>query len=192
MSCFFNRLPVWLVLVWEMKNAFWPTFPHTDKDPNCALTSWYINLCQVSHNIISANEILEVLFSFSLDDRTGFFIGKNGKGWLSSIQPKHLSLYILGEMGSENRVIRQTKKTNWNIWKNPFEIESMWFTTKAARSLNPYVFIVSWLQWGTEFTRSLWIPTWSLLIPGIICQDTENPQNSEKRNVKYLKHSLQI
>lgn len=64
------------MLVWEMKNAFWPIFPCADKDPNCALTSWYINLCQVSHNIISANEILEVLFSFSLDDRTGFFIGK--------------------------------------------------------------------------------------------------------------------
>lgn len=69
-----TALQVWLVLVQKMKNAFWPTFPCTDKDPNCAITSWYINLCQVSHNIISANEILKVLFSLLPNDRTERFI----------------------------------------------------------------------------------------------------------------------
>ena len=75
MSCFFNNLPVWLVLVQKMKNAFWSMFTCADKDPNCG-SSRYINLCQVSHNIISANEILKVLFSLSPDDRTECFIEK--------------------------------------------------------------------------------------------------------------------
>lgn len=66
----------WLVLIQKMKNAFWPTFSCPDNDPNCVITSWYINLCQFSHNIISANEILKVLFFFSPDDRTECFIEK--------------------------------------------------------------------------------------------------------------------
>lgn len=52
------------------KCFFCPKFPCSDKDPNCALTSRCINLCQVSSNVLSANEFLMVSFSPLPGDRT--------------------------------------------------------------------------------------------------------------------------
>lgn len=125
---------VWLVLVQKMKNVLWSTFPCTDKDPNCAITSWYINLRQVSHNSICANEVLKVLFFLSPDDRTKCFIEK---WWRRMIEFTSAGVfefvYFRGNgLRKWSRVFKHTKKTGWNIWKNPFEIEIMWCTMKVT------------------------------------------------------------
>lgn len=91
---------------------------------------------------------------------------KDGReGWLSSIHPEHLSLYILGKMDSANTPTRLAETSG----KIPLLLK----TCDAQQRQQVHVFIVSWLQWRNWVASNSWMLNSSLLIPDIICQAME-------------------
>lgn len=115
---------------------------------------------------------------------------KDGKeGWLSSIRLEHFSLYILGEMDSENRP--EFSNTPTRLAETSGKIPLRLKTCDVQQRQQIYVFIVSWLQWRSRIASHPQILNWSLLIPGIICRDmgeqnTRNLWARRKYNVSYL------
>lgn len=137
---------VWLVLVQKMKNAVLPTFSCTDKDPNCVIKSWYMHLRQVSPNTVSASEIWRQCSPYHPIAEQSTSLKDGEEGWLSSTQPEHLHLCVLGEMDSENRaassdaprsLTETSGKSLWD-WKHVMP--------NAGNKSKSWCFYVSWLQ----------------------------------------------
>lgn len=82
---------------------------------------------------------------------------KNGKGWLSSIQPGHLSWCILEEVDTENRaefsnIPRRLAETSGII---PLRVKACDTQQRQQQSVNLHVFIVSWQQWRSQVASHL-------------------------------------